>query len=132
MRALARSFDASQADGFGGAIALELVGIDDCGTTEVWGVAVAEGRATARSEAPPRPSLTVTTDIPSLVRVVAGQSEIAQPLREGRAAVRGNLLVAARLDEVFRPGGRRRRLATDGARAARQEGGPQARRSGSR
>jgi hypothetical protein len=103
MRHLARCFSSEHAPGFEGSITFRVArGDQSYDEARAWTVLIAEGRARYTRETPPKPSLVVSTRLHDFVRVLAGVQSSYDAVRRGRAHVKGNLVIASRLDEMFR------------------------------
>jgi hypothetical protein len=101
--ALARSFQPSYAYGFSGDIVFELdttlPGQEP--TVDVWTIEVTGLRARARRGPSPRAAATVRLGVADFVRLIAGTLDPISALRDNRLEVEGQLLIAARMDEMF-------------------------------
>jgi hypothetical protein len=101
MRRLARSFSPRHARSFEGAVGFSLSSAHRPVPSE-WTVVVADERARAVPGLTPHPVLHVNARLADLVRVLVGELATEEVLLGGRASVRGRLIVASRLDEMFR------------------------------
>jgi putative sterol carrier protein len=95
---MARALDREAAEGFEGAVVYELATRAD---TAVWTVEVADGRARVRRGAAAAPRLTLRLRLADFMRIAAGAIDPVRPLLEGRADIEGDLVLAARLPEMF-------------------------------
>jgi tetratricopeptide (TPR) repeat protein len=101
--ALARSYQPSFAYGFTGNIVIELdttlPGSDP--TVDVWTLEVGPRRARARRGPATPAATTVQLTVADFVRLVAGSLDPIQAFKAGRLTVDGDVLLAARMDELF-------------------------------
>jgi hypothetical protein len=108
--AMARSFQPRLSFGFEGEIAFELEhpsapsaagAPEDERPSDWWTVTVQGGKASARHGASSDPAVTMHTTVPAFVRVVCGlETPVASALAY-RQRVEGDLLLGARLTEMF-------------------------------
>jgi alkanesulfonate monooxygenase SsuD/methylene tetrahydromethanopterin reductase-like flavin-dependent oxidoreductase (luciferase family) len=102
--AMARAFDPKMAFGFKGDIVYELEHFADgvpSRPPESWTLRVDGGRATAIRGGSPDPALTVRVAVPDFARLIAGETNPARLLFDGRFEVEGDFQVASRLSEMF-------------------------------
>ncbi len=100
--ALARSFQPSMACGFEGDIAFRLLSDPTAGDhIDAWTLRIQAGSATAISGASSSAGTTLTTTVADLVRFIAGEVHAVNAWGEGRVIIEGDLLLAARLTEMF-------------------------------
>ena len=100
--ALASRFDASAADGFEGRVTYELERPATGGPSSRWTVQIIGGRALLRAHDTAESAVRLRMSVGDFLRVATGAIDPAEPLLKGRAAVTGDLEVAAKLPEMFR------------------------------
>jgi len=101
--AMAASFDADAAGGFHGTVAYELTRPITSGHSTWWTVEVDGDGAHARPGEPSSgAAVTVRLPLSEFVRIAVGLADPGESVLQGRAAVEGDLSVAARLAEMFR------------------------------
>ena len=98
---MARSFVPSAADGFSGELEYELRRPATGAAPLRWTVEIAAGKARARPGGAERPRLTVSMDLADFMRVASATADPVVLVLSGRASVRGDFGVAARLPEMF-------------------------------
>jgi len=102
--AMAFSFQPDKAFGFEGAIAYELVYPERDGTrraSDFWSLTVEGGKARARRGIVANPALRIRISIADLTRLVTGELNPVTALLKGLTSVEGDMVVAARLVEMF-------------------------------
>ena len=102
--AMAKSFQPAMAFGFAGDIVFELqppTDDADPGATDWWTVEVAGRKATARRGRSDQAAVTVHLGIVDFVRVASGELHPVRLVVESRAQVEGEVMVAARLLDMF-------------------------------
>jgi hypothetical protein len=102
--AMARAFQPSRALGFEGDILYELrlPSIDaDPLPPDWWTIEVRGRRARARRQRAEDPTVTLVVELPDLVRLSGGELDPVDALLDGLIEVRGDILIAARLGEMF-------------------------------
>jgi putative sterol carrier protein len=96
---MARAYTPEAAAGFQGRIVYEL---ERDGATDRWTIEVRDGRAKALPGADGgRPELLLRLPVVDFARIAAGEEAPLIPFLEGRATMKGNFEVAARLSEMF-------------------------------
>jgi SCP-2 sterol transfer family len=103
IRHLARCYTATNRGGIQGSITLVLT----CGEEakeRVWTLTVVDGVARPSRQASERPTLVVRSPVHDLVRILGGQLEPLEAVRQGRVITRGSPMVALRLDELLQLG----------------------------
>lgn len=98
---MARSFVPGAAPGFAGELEYELARSASGRPPVHWTLKVAGGRATARPGVAERPKLTVRMELADFLRVAAGSADAVVLVLQGRASIRGDFGLAARLPEMF-------------------------------
>ena len=105
---MARSFTPQAAEGFHGMVVIELTRPATDGPPSWWTLEVTDAGARAIPGAPGsddspevEPALRVQVPVADFMRIAAGVIDPAEPLLTGRATVRGDLGVAARMAEMF-------------------------------
>jgi putative sterol carrier protein len=98
---MARSFVPAAAEGFSGELEYELSRPATGAPPVHWTLEIAERRATARPGAAVRPKLTVSMSLADFMRVATGAADAVVLVLSGRASVRGDFGLAARLPEMF-------------------------------
>jgi DNA-binding SARP family transcriptional activator/tetratricopeptide (TPR) repeat protein len=104
MTAMTRSFQPRLALGFEGELALELVhqpAANGGAESDSWTIEVAGKRATARHRPAHRPAVTLHLSVAEFVRVFSGVTNPVAAWVEGRLRVEGDVLLAARIVEMF-------------------------------
>ena len=101
---MARSFVPAASGGFSGELQYELARPATGATPLRWTVEVSGSRARARPGTAARPKLTVQMALADFLRVATAASDPVVLVLSGRASVRGDFGLAARLPEMF--GGR--------------------------
>ncbi|MBV8160872.1 MAG: SCP2 sterol-binding domain-containing protein, partial [Acidimicrobiia bacterium] len=103
--AMAKSFQPTKAFGFHGPIQFEvLVPRDDDPAepaTAWWTIDVQDRRAVARHERSTAPVTTVRTELPDLIRLLAGELHPLGAVIEGRVHIEGDVLSAVRIPDMF-------------------------------
>lgn len=101
--ALARSFQPSFAYGFTGNVVLELDTsvAGQAPTVDVWTLEVGPRRARARRGPAHPAAATVQLGAADFVRLVAGTLDSVRAFKDGRLEIDGDVLLAARMDELF-------------------------------
>jgi putative sterol carrier protein len=107
-----RHLDRQQATGVNASIRWRITGRAD-GESDVYDLIITEGRARVRRGGEPiPPRLTVTVDAAEFLRIAAGSSSPVNAYFNGKLALRGDVMQAARLTMLFRiPSPTRRRPA---------------------
>lgn len=104
LTAMARSFQPRLALGFEGEVQLELTH-DSAGEggrgSDWWTIEVEGKRAIARRRAASHPAVTMHCSVPEFVRVFSGVTNPIGAWVEGRLRVEGDVLLAARLVDMF-------------------------------
>jgi predicted lipid carrier protein YhbT len=100
-RGMARSFVPEAADGFAGELEYELARPATGAPPLRWTIEVAGARATARPGAAAGPRLTVSMELADFLRVATATADPIVLVLSGRASVRGDFGLAARLPEMF-------------------------------
>ncbi len=100
---MARGYDPAAADGFEGEIEFELTRPVSGGESSWWTVSVDEKRASARAGRAGKEGAALSARVPvaDFLRIAGGVIDPVEPVLAGRAAVSGDLGVAARLAEMF-------------------------------
>jgi putative sterol carrier protein len=101
---MARSFVPGAAAGFAGELEYELSRPATGAPPIRWTIEIADGRAGARPGAAVRPRLSVSMSLPDFMRVATGSADAVVLVLSGRASVRGDFGLAARLPEMFGAG----------------------------
>lgn len=106
--AMAKSYQPVLAFGFEGDIAFELRADDsrgnnglDAATSDWWTLQVAGRRASARRGGSDSAAVTVHVGVADFVRIVAGELHPIRALVEVRVEIEGDVVLAARLSEMF-------------------------------
>jgi hypothetical protein len=101
--ALARSYQPTFAYGFEGVIMVELDTTVEGSepTVDTWSIEVTAKKARARRGPSTAPAVTVQLNAADFVRLVAGTLNPIQAFKEHRLTVQGDVLIAARMDEMF-------------------------------
>lgn len=102
--AMTRAFQPRLALGFEGEIAYELIHAHDSDVdraSDWWTVRIERGRAVARHRTAHDPAVTVHAGIPEFVRIFSGEHDPVGAMLEGRIVVDGDLVLGARLAEMF-------------------------------
>jgi hypothetical protein len=105
-RGMARSFVPAAAENFGGELEYELTRPATGAPPVQWTIAIDAGRAVARPGAARSPRLRISMSLPDFMRVATAAADPVVLVLSGRASVRGDFGLAARLPEMFgaRPG----------------------------
>jgi hypothetical protein len=98
---MARSFVPSAADGFSGELEYELKRPATGAPPLRWTLEIDAGRAHARPGPSERPRLTVSMGLADFMRVATAAADPVVLVLTGRASVRGDFGLAARLPEMF-------------------------------
>jgi putative sterol carrier protein len=98
---MARSYVPAAADGFSGELEYELSRPATGAPPVQWTLEIAEGRAVARPGSARSPRLTVRMELADFMRVATGATDAVVLVLSGRASVRGDFGLAARLPEMF-------------------------------
>jgi putative sterol carrier protein len=98
---MARSFVPDAAAGFAGELEYELTRPATGAPPIRWTIEIADGRARARPGAAAAPRLSVTMSLADFMRVATGAADAVVLVLSGRASVRGDFGLAARLPEMF-------------------------------
>ena len=98
---MARSFVPEAADGFAGELEYELRRPATGAPPARWTIEIAGGRARARRGAAARPRLTVSMELADFLRVATATADPVVLVLSGRASVRGDFGLAARLTEML-------------------------------
>ena len=103
MTAMTRSFQPRLALGFVGEVQLELIRGGSGGDvgSDWWAIEVSAKRASARRRIAVSPAVTMQLRIPDFVRIFSGLENPILAWVEGRLRVEGDVLLAARLIEMF-------------------------------
>jgi hypothetical protein len=99
--AMARRFKPEAAGRFQGAIVYELSRPATGAPPTRWTVEVADGRARARPGAAENAKLTLGFRLADFMRIAAGALDPVVPVLQGRATVKGDFGLAARLPQMF-------------------------------
>lgn len=100
-----RQMDSGQAVGVQTTIRWCITGRPD-GETDVYHLVVEDGQASIIKELPgPDPRLTITLDGVEFLRLVSGNSDPMQAYFSGRIALAGDIMVAAKLAQLFKMSG---------------------------
>lgn len=102
--AMARRFRPEAAGRFQGAIAYELTRPATGAPPIRWTVQVAGGRARARPGGAEDAKLTLGFQLADFIRIAAGELDPVVPVLQGRATVKGDFGLAARLPQMFGAG----------------------------
>ena len=100
-RGMARSFVPAAAENFGGELEYELTRPATGAPPVQWTIAIDAGRAVARPGAARSPRLRISMSLPDFMRVATAAADPVVLVLSGRASVRGDFGVAARLPEMF-------------------------------
>ena len=101
-----RYFDSRSADGLDATVRWRITGRSD-DRADVWDVKISDGRCRVRrGESEPNPRLTITADAAECVRLATGNSDPMQAYFGGRIQLGGDIMLAARLQTLFRVPGR--------------------------
>jgi hypothetical protein len=98
---MARSYVPAAAEGFSGELEYELSRSATGAPPVRWTVEVADRRAAARPGAARSPRLTIRMELADFLRVATGAADAVVLVLSGRASVRGDFGLAARLPEMF-------------------------------
>jgi hypothetical protein len=101
-----RQMDTTQAAGVQTTIRWCITGRPD-GGTDVYHLIIENGKARVEKDLPgPDPRLTITMDGVEFLRLVSGNSDAMQAYFTGRVQLAGDIMVAAKLAQLFKmPGG---------------------------
>ena len=100
-RGMARSFVPSAAGGFAGELDYELTRPSTGGSPVRWTIEIDAGRAVARRGAAGSPRLRISMSLADFMRVATAAADPVALVLSGRASVRGDFGLAARLPEMF-------------------------------
>ena len=100
-RGMARSFVPAAADGFAGELEYELTRPVTGAPPLRWTLEIASGRAVARPGAAANPRLRISMQLADFMRVATAAADPVVLVLSGRASVRGDFGLAARLPEMF-------------------------------
>ncbi|HWI22346.1 MAG TPA: LLM class flavin-dependent oxidoreductase [Baekduia sp.] len=98
-KAMESRYVPENASGFDGEIQFDLSYAD--GRVTTWSIALNHTEATARNQAARDPALKLTASVPDFVRIISGDLAPAKALLTGRVQIKGDLVVAARMGEMF-------------------------------
>jgi class 3 adenylate cyclase/tetratricopeptide (TPR) repeat protein len=101
---MARSFQPRLALGFQGEIQYELIhvgGADAARASDWWTIRVDGSKAVARHRTAHDPAVTVHVSVPEFVRLFSGEDDPVAAILDGRLTAEGDLLLGARLTEMF-------------------------------
>jgi tetratricopeptide (TPR) repeat protein len=104
LTALTHSFQPRLSFGFEGEIAYELVHPARAGEaveSDWWTIRIEGGRAVARKRTPEAPAVIVHMSIPVFVRLFAGEDDPVAAMLGNRLIAEGDLVLGARLTEMF-------------------------------
>lgn len=101
---MARSFVPAASNGFSGELQYELTRPATGAPPLRWTIEVSGPRARARAGAAARPTLTVSMALADFMRVATAAADPVVLVLSGRASVRGDFGLAARLPEMFGAG----------------------------
>ncbi len=100
-----KQMDSAQAEGVETTIRWCITGRTD-GETDVYHLVVQDGKASIVKGLPgPDPRLTITLDGVEFLRLVSGNSDPMQAYFTGRVALAGDIMVAAKLAQLFKMSG---------------------------
>jgi hypothetical protein len=102
--AMATAFQPAMAGGFSGALGFELqASADDLdpARSDWWSIDVHGTKAKARPGRPEEPVMTLHIGLPDFVRLASGEVGPVRLLVEGKARIEGDILLGARLGEMF-------------------------------
>ena len=100
-RGMARSYVPAAAAGFAGELEYELTRPTTGAPPIRWTIAVDPGRALARPGAADSPRLKLSMSLADFMRVATAAADPVALVLSGRASVRGDFGLAARLPEMF-------------------------------
>jgi tetratricopeptide (TPR) repeat protein len=101
---MTRAFQPTMAFGFEGDITFELLnslGIEGQPRTSWWTVSIRGRKATARSGAAETPAASIRLNIPDFIKMLSGAENAVAIFEQGRIDMLGDVLVIARLSEMF-------------------------------
>jgi putative sterol carrier protein len=98
---MARSFVPSASEGFSGELEYELTRPATEADPVRWTLEISGGRAVARPGTARSPRLTVRMELADFMRVATGAADAVVLVLSGRASIRGDFGLAARLPEMF-------------------------------
>jgi hypothetical protein len=98
---MAQMYEPEALPGFEGDVVYELTRPVTDGGTSSWTIEVRGGRASVRGGGSGEAKVTLRLPVADFVRIGAGELDPAMPLLNGRAALKGDLAIAARLPEMF-------------------------------
>jgi hypothetical protein len=104
LTAMARSFQPRLSFGFEGEIAYELTHPTrpgGAGESDWWTIRIEGGKAVARKRPAEAPAVTVHMTIPVFVRLFSGEDDPVAAMLEDRLLAEGDLVLGARLTEMF-------------------------------
>jgi tetratricopeptide (TPR) repeat protein len=104
LTAMAHSFQPRLAFGFEGEIAYELIHANrpgGAGESDWWTIRIEGGKAVARKRPAEAPAVTVHMSVPVFVRLFSGDDDPVAAMLDGRLAADGDLVLGARLTEMF-------------------------------
>jgi alkanesulfonate monooxygenase SsuD/methylene tetrahydromethanopterin reductase-like flavin-dependent oxidoreductase (luciferase family) len=96
--AMAKQFQPERSGGFGGDIQYDLTGRRG---PQSWTIRVAGGEALSVAGRSPQPALLIRTDVPTLARMIVGETAPAKAWFDGKIQIEGDFELAARLGEMF-------------------------------
>lgn len=98
-KAMEKRYVPANAKGFDGEIQYDLRYAD--GRTTTWSIALGPSAAKAKNAPAAVPALTISATIADFVRMIVGDLAPAKGLLTGRINITGDLVIAARLGEMF-------------------------------
>jgi class 3 adenylate cyclase/tetratricopeptide (TPR) repeat protein len=104
LTAMARSYQPRLAFGFQGEIQYEFThppGADGERPSDWWTIRIDGTRAVARHRTAHNPAVTVHLSVPTFVRIFSGEDDPVAAMLEGRVTAEGDLVLGARLTEMF-------------------------------
>ena len=97
-----RYFDRAGAGGVDATMRWRITGRTD-GAADVWDVVIADGSCRVRrGQSAAEPRVTITADAAEFVRLATGNSEPMNAYFKGRIKIAGDIMLAARLQALFR------------------------------
>jgi hypothetical protein len=102
--AMARSFQPSMAYGFEGDITLDLRPLEDDGdpaAADWWTIEVRGNKASARPGVSDSPAVVIHAGVADFLRVAAGEVHPIRALLDNAVEVEGDIMLAARLPDMF-------------------------------